>query len=251
MAEIEELENIDTESYFVHEKQSLSNGPDVAIMSEGNEDDMSKSIPNVVQTVHDPDEVTTDTALTTPEALENSGIVSETTSSTKEPAKADENKTGNSLLSKWQRHAKGNTEGGGQSLSNDINKLSIAKTEDNSTSDRKESLPVPANLSTETKHLNDSRRDSNISNVKEGSKLSLLSSVSHRSIPIKTDFTTVQMPADDKRSVPTYEDSWIRVAIPYLPLWLAVVCLLLNILIAGSGELIILSIDISTKTILT
>jgi hypothetical protein len=44
------------------------------------------------------------------------------------------------------------------------------------------------------------------------------------------------MPVDEKNnSLLQQEDSWIRVAIPYLPLWVAVLCLILNILVAGTG----------------
>ena len=67
-------------------------------------------------------------------------------------------------------------------------------------------------------------------------KRSILSPIPRRSVQLKSDFASIQMPEDDKSSILQNEDSWIRVAIPYLPTHIAVLCLLLNIAIPGSGK---------------
>ncbi|XP_052766712.1 uncharacterized protein LOC128207681 [Mya arenaria] len=97
---------------------------------------------------------------------------------------------------------------------------------------RKESLTVPTMAQIPSEPL-PTRRDSSTS-----SKFSLL--ISPRSIDGKNiDFSVVQMPPEEKKaSVFTPEDSWIRQAIPYLPLWVSIVCLILNIIVPGSGTVL-------------
>lgn len=138
------------------------------------------------------------------------------------------NNNSKTLISSWKHQKKQGVEiAGGQTLQ-------ITKTQPD-TAARKESLTVPTSGSDETKLSADKGRESDATFVRESSKLSLLSSISQRSGQMKTDYTTVQMPAEEKRFEPLQEDSWIRQATPYLPLWVAVLCLLLNILVSGSG----------------
>jgi len=101
---------------------------------------------------------------------------------------------------------------------------------------RKDSLTVPDMTSqtlitseataTSLKH---DRRDSTVSR--------LSSLISPRSVDGRNvDYSVVYMPPEEKKpSVYSVEDSWIRQAIPFLPLWVAVICLVMNILLPGSG----------------
>ncbi|KAH3898186.1 hypothetical protein DPMN_022405 [Dreissena polymorpha] len=65
-----------------------------------------------------------------------------------------------------------------------------------------------------------------------------LSPRSTSSSKYEMDFSEVVMPpkVQEKADVFTPEDSWIRVAIPFLPLGVAIVCLLMNIVLPGSGN---------------
>ncbi|KAH3898212.1 hypothetical protein DPMN_022433 [Dreissena polymorpha] len=67
-----------------------------------------------------------------------------------------------------------------------------------------------------------------------------LSPRSTSSSKYEMDFSEVVMPpkVQEKADVFTHEDSWIRVAIPFLPLGVAVVCLLMNIVLPGSGTVL-------------
>ncbi|KAH3898209.1 hypothetical protein DPMN_022430 [Dreissena polymorpha] len=67
-----------------------------------------------------------------------------------------------------------------------------------------------------------------------------LSPRSISSYKYEMDFSEVVMPpkVQEKADVFTPEDSWIRVAIPFLPLGVAVVCLLMNIVLPGSGTIL-------------
>lgn len=98
---------------------------------------------------------------------------------------------------------------------------------------RKDSLSVPA-ASLETPAPDGAggpRRDSNASGLSFGSQ------VSPRSNDPRVDYIMVPVQPEEKKSVFSQEDSWIRVAIPYLPLWVAVVCLILNVLFPGAGKI--------------
>lgn len=99
------------------------------------------------------------------------------------------------------------------------------------TSVRKDSLTVPpVGLDTSTSEVGQAnRRDSNIS------RQSLVSQASPRSHDLRVDYVMMPVVPEEKKSVFSQEESWIRVAIPYLPLWLAVVCLILNIILPGAG----------------
>lgn len=132
------------------------------------------------------------------------------------------------LISNWKHHKKqGMDIAGGQSLLITKNQVGTAA--------RKDSLTVPASGLDDTKLSADKQIESDATFVRESSKLSLLSSISQRSGQTKPEYTTVQMSADEKPFQPIQDDSWIRLATPYLPLWVAVLCLVLNILISGSG----------------
>ena len=39
----------------------------------------------------------------------------------------------------------------------------------------------------------------------------------------------------------TQTETYIQLAIPYLPMWLAAICLVLNVLVPGTGEILYLS----------
>ncbi|KAL4237968.1 hypothetical protein ACF0H5_002678 [Mactra antiquata] len=99
-----------------------------------------------------------------------------------------------------------------------------------------ESVKTSENLS-----LKDVTSDDNVSKDLTRCESSLSRAqtrMSHRSIDAKIPYTTLNVPEDDKKEVVSPEDSWIRLAIPYLPLWLAILCLLLNICIPGFGTMI-------------
>ena len=98
---------------------------------------------------------------------------------------------------------------------------------------RKESLSVPTtacNLETPCSEGPGSRRDSNASGLSQGSQ------TSPRSNDRRVDYIVVPVQHEEKKSVYSQEDSWIRGAIPYLPPWVAYLCLVLNIIIPGSGK---------------
>lgn len=100
------------------------------------------------------------------------------------------------------------------------------------TSVRKDSLTVPpVGLDTSASEGGQAnRRDSNIS------RQSLSSQASPRSHDLRLDYVMMPVVTEEKKSVFSQEESWIRVAIPYLPLWVAVVCLILNIVLPGAGK---------------
>ncbi|XP_069117324.1 uncharacterized protein [Argopecten irradians] len=95
-------------------------------------------------------------------------------------------------------------------------KTPTSKTERLDTPDSKKSLP---------------RRDS--------SRVSL-DGTSRVSVDANLQTTGVVYPTEEKpqKSVFSNNDSWIRSAIPSLPLWFAITCLVLNILIPGSGTIL-------------
>ncbi|XP_033734224.1 uncharacterized protein LOC117323249 [Pecten maximus] len=95
-------------------------------------------------------------------------------------------------------------------------KTPITKNERLDTPDSKKSLP---------------RRDS--------SRLSL-DGTSRVSVDAKLQTAGVVYPTEEKpqKSVFSNNDSWIRSAIPSLPLWFAITCLVLNILVPGSGTIL-------------
>lgn len=62
--------------------------------------------------------------------------------------------------------------------------------------------------------------------------------VSEASVEGVVQSTSVAVPIERPRSVITQNDSWIRSAIPYLPLNLAVIYLILNIVLPGSGTIL-------------
>ncbi|OWF35944.1 uncharacterized protein LOC110442313 [Mizuhopecten yessoensis] len=74
---------------------------------------------------------------------------------------------------------------------------------------------------------------------RDSSKLSLDGS-SRVSVDAALQTAGVVYPTEDKpqKSVFSNNDSWIRSAIPSLPLWFAITCLVLNILIPGSGTIL-------------
>ena len=84
----------------------------------------------------------------------------------------------------------------------------------------------------------EARKDSVISDVtrRESTKYSL---GSRKSMDMRVQYTTVQMPTTEDKTKPSVyatDDSWIRIAIPYLPVGLAVFCLLMNICVPGLGK---------------
>ncbi|XP_045187421.2 uncharacterized protein LOC123545166 [Mercenaria mercenaria] len=225
-------ETMDKESKFIEENDiARSSVPNMEMEVVGNEKEILKGIPNAVQTVNEEVEKSQEQELKTPKYSANVSelrppVISEMEDVNDKPSDSDNLESGG-----WKRLAKQEKmNGGGQTVS-DVNDRNGSKFETSSFPRRKGSLSVPA-FST---LLKDERRESTVS---KSSKLSLLSPISRRSVQLKTGFTTVQMPVDEKSSVLQQEDSWIRVAIPYLPLWVAVLCLLLNILIPGSGTIL-------------
>lgn len=221
---------IDMESSFILEsekdKTSIKSVPNICKEAIDNESEIAQ-IPNIV----DSENILpgSEPVLEADEATSGDGSELRQTSETKtndvSPKKAENVEAGG-----WKRFAKLEPlKGGGQSLPSDDNQIVVSKTLNGTLTPRKESLGIPA----QSTDSGDGRRESTVSKAR---KFSVLSPLSRRSIPSKTDFTIVQMPVDEKNnSLLQQEDSWIRVAIPYLPLWVAVLCLILNILVAGTG----------------
>lgn len=153
---------------------------------------------------------------------------------------SDTNRFSSMLITNLKQQTKTDT---GQSNTK-VDHLGVSKAETIvSPARRKSSLTVP-NTFTSGTELNlqseAGKKDSELSTERQGSKLSLYSqgSISRRSPDYKFDYTTIIMPAEDKRNEFSPEESWIRVAIPYLPLKLSVTCLILNIIIPGSGTIL-------------
>ena len=105
-------------------------------------------------------------------------------------------------------------------------------------SQKNESLTVPGALpgSSDTSDEQKLSLNDSLSLNREGSRLSLKSS---RSIDSRIRNAIVQMPPgteETEKTVLDPEESWIRTAIPHLPLGLAIVCLVMNICIPGTGK---------------
>ena len=87
----------------------------------------------------------------------------------------------------------------------------------------------------------DSPAKASIFSRKDSARFSLASRVSHVDLA-KLQTAGVVLPPGteddtDKKPVNYANDTYIRQAIPYLPRWFAVICLILNILLPGTGEL--------------
>lgn len=229
-------EKFDMESSFIQENEKdeirTTIIPNIRTEQIESEHETAQQIPNVVQSEDSVPELESSQEKDETKADDVCELDATSEEKTKD---STPKKAGNIEVSGWKRLASlkaGQLKGGGQSLPVDDNQIAVSKSPNGNLSQRKESLGIP----TKSAEPTEGRRESTVS-VSKASKFSVLSPLSRRSIPFKTDFTTVQMPNDEKNSsLLMQEDSWIRVAIPYLPLWVAVVCLLLNILVAGTGN---------------
>ncbi|XP_067682309.1 DNA ligase 1-like [Haliotis asinina] len=106
----------------------------------------------------------------------------------------------------------------------------------------KTSLAVPPQVSRDISDDKDDRLS--IGSRRDSTKLSLSDSMSRKSVDFRVaNATTVVIPAsgqDDEKqkSHVGSNDSWIRSAIPYMPLSLSILCLLLNIVVPGTGTML-------------
>ncbi|XP_046571131.1 clumping factor A-like [Haliotis rubra] len=106
----------------------------------------------------------------------------------------------------------------------------------------KTSLAVPPPVSRDVSDDKDDRLS--IGSRRDSTKLSLSDSMSRKSVDFRVaNATTVVIPAsgqdDEKQKAHVgSNDSWIRSAIPYMPLSLSILCLLLNIVVPGTGTML-------------
>ncbi|XP_045188068.2 uncharacterized protein LOC123545825 [Mercenaria mercenaria] len=227
-------ENLEMESKILQENDFLSSNSTQIIYVEpiGDENEVSPTLDEnlevEVEEAQEPEQKIPDDPSDTSETQQY--VISDVEDIENTPSDSE-----SSEFCDWDSPAKqGTVNSDEHSFREENNKLSASKITVRSFSPKQESLNVPAYPTL----LKDDGRESAASNVRMGSKLSLLSQIPQRSAQLDFDFTAVQMPVVEKKEVPIYEDSWIRIAIPYLPLWVAVLCLVLNILISGSGTIL-------------
>ncbi|XP_060071588.1 uncharacterized protein LOC132551465 [Ylistrum balloti] len=114
----------------------------------------------------------------------------------------------------------------------------IPPRKENSFFREKSTLAPPKTPTTKKERLDTPDSKKSVSR-RESSKLSL-DGASHVSVDAALQTAGVVYPTEDKpqKSVFSNNDSWIRSAIPSLPLWFAITCLVFNILIPGSGTIL-------------
>lgn len=88
---------------------------------------------------------------------------------------------------------------------------------------------------------NTSEKSQSIGSDRRGSKLSIGSQQSGldlNKILAQQTQQKEEAEAENTRNAQVSNDSYLRSSIPYLPQWVAIICLIMNIIIPGSGECI-------------
>ncbi|CAC5393719.1 unnamed protein product [Mytilus coruscus] len=108
-------------------------------------------------------------------------------------------------------------------------------------------VPKVSDVSSKTNHVKDEQNEIKRATKKDSEKRILIpkeitklsiDNQSEASVNGAIQSTSVSVPIEKPRYIIAHNDSWIMSVIPYLPLGLAVVYLILNIVIPGSGTIL-------------
>ena len=83
-----------------------------------------------------------------------------------------------------------------------------------------------------------SDRSQSLGSTRRGSHLSIgsqLSGLDLSKLQAQAQQNTTEESGDKSKNTQLTNDSYLRAAIPYLPRWMAIICLIMNIFIPGSG----------------